>query len=833
MLDLNPRTFAHVCLIMLMGVVSIQCLEANPKVPDLTQGGKPTFPRKSNKPLTGNLGPTGLIGWVYHDRSDTSLSRQILITEVAKGSPADGMIQKGDVILGASGNTKTPANFSSDARKSFALAIAEAEARKPADLHLKVWRQGKTATQTVKLETMGAYAANAPYNCPKSMKVMERGLKYLETNELKADRFALGTLSLLACDNPRFPGREARMKKAREWVTTLIPRKDHYQGMISDKVETFSKVAWNRTYHLIVMAEYYLATGDNPSKDGVTLLMAIDAHAQSISRGQSMFGTMGHQFAMQGKDGSIHGPYAVGYGPVNATGLAAFVGLTLARECKLPNAETNQKIEAAIQRASIFFSYYAHRGTVPYGEHAPWKKSHCANGKSGLAALAFSRVPGREKEAKYFAKVSVASGGERMGGHGGAFFNYMWTPVGANAGGPDAISTYFRQVSWHLDLARTWNGGFYYNDYGSPGYHGPSFKKASLHMSSPALLTYAMGLRKLHLTGKSMTTATQLTKREVAEAFLASEYKTAGRSQVELLEDLGNFSPVVRLKAATTLAANKEDAKLRTQLQQIALAKGNPSRRGAVTALGLLEHPGASKVLIELFQDEDTFVREEAIEAFGKMPMEVQATQVDVLLKKAASLKRPPMEVHPTDPMNTNLIVLTNILFQKKGVVCANMAAVKEHSSMAQLHEAIRAVATLPSGGARQNLKHVLELLPVEDLRALSDTLLELIHVEAPADAMFAEGIRSSTAKLLVDRRFNEGLDASLKLFEVGGRWTKVVIIRAWAGVGPSLKTHKQWPQVEAALKSFKDKSFPDEVPKAMKALNKTGAKPVKFISLK
>ena len=72
-----------------------------------------------------------------------------------------------------------------------------------------------------------------------------------------------------------------------------------------------------------------------------------------------------------------------------------------------------------------------------------------------------------------------------------------------------------------------------------------------------------------------------------------------------------------------------------------------------------------------------------------------------------------------------------------------------------------------------------------------------------------------------------------MNLFEVGGRWTKVVIIRAWAGVGPSLKTHKDWPRVEAALKSYKDSKFPKEVPNAMAALNKTGGKPVKFISLK
>lgn len=816
--------------------LSLACLchaTAQPKVPDLTKGESPAPPKRSNKILAGNLGPTGLIGWMHHEGIDTGRSRQILITEVAKGSPADGVIRKGDVILGASGQSASPADFTADARRSFAEAIADAEARKPATLHLKVWREGTTANLALPLEFMGAYAANAPYDCPKSLKVIERAMKSMETQELKADRFGLGALALLACEDGRFPGNEARRMKAREWVTGLIPDKQQYEGMISDQVETYSKVAWNRTYHLIVLAEYYLATGDNPSRGGISLLQAIDAHAQTIARGQSMFGTMGHQFALQGENGTIHGPYGVGYGPINATGLAAFMGLTLARDCQLPNAETNARIEAAIQRASVFFSYYANRGTIPYGEHAPWKKSHCSNGKSGLAAAAFARVPGREQEAKYFSQLAVASGSERPGGHGGSFFNYLWTPVGAKVGGEDAMAAYFRQVSWHLDLARTWDGGFYYNDYGSHGYHGPTFGKASLYMSSPALLTYAMGLRKLHLTGKSLTASTRLSKQEVADAWLAGNYRPAERSEVELLEDLGSFSAVVRERAAATLAANREDAAMRARLQQIALVQGNPSRRGAVTALGMLGHPDSAKFLIELFRDEDTFVREEAIEAFGMLPAEVQASQVDALLKKAAALKRDPMKVYPDDPMNTNLIVLTDLLFDSKGIVGSSLRAVQAHSSMEQLYGAIRASATLPAGGARTNLKHVLNLLSPEELRPLADTLMELVEVEAPADAMFAEGPRSSTAKLLLSHRFEESVDASLKLFEGGGRWTKVEMIRAWAKLGPALKTHKSWPRIEAALKGYRDDKFQDEGPKALAAINKPGGKVEKFIPLR
>ncbi|HEX5790186.1 MAG TPA: hypothetical protein VFY13_03485, partial [Luteolibacter sp.] len=46
-----------------------------------------------------NLGPTGAQGWVFHKSVDSGASRQILVTVVAPGSPADGTLAAGDVIL--------------------------------------------------------------------------------------------------------------------------------------------------------------------------------------------------------------------------------------------------------------------------------------------------------------------------------------------------------------------------------------------------------------------------------------------------------------------------------------------------------------------------------------------------------------------------------------------------------------------------------------------------------------------------------------------------------------------------------------------------------------
>ena len=45
-----------------------------------------------------NLGATGCRGWMFSDKLVTTDARQVFITKVDKGSPADGVLEVGDVI---------------------------------------------------------------------------------------------------------------------------------------------------------------------------------------------------------------------------------------------------------------------------------------------------------------------------------------------------------------------------------------------------------------------------------------------------------------------------------------------------------------------------------------------------------------------------------------------------------------------------------------------------------------------------------------------------------------------------------------------------------------
>ena len=89
--------------------------------PDLTQAPK------VDRERTYNLGATGLRGWIFTKPAThfdglqgrtTDASRQILVTHVGVATPAVGVLDVDDLILGVGGKP-----FAEDARKSIAVAI--------------------------------------------------------------------------------------------------------------------------------------------------------------------------------------------------------------------------------------------------------------------------------------------------------------------------------------------------------------------------------------------------------------------------------------------------------------------------------------------------------------------------------------------------------------------------------------------------------------------------------------------------------------------------------------------------------------------------------------
>ena len=158
MKSLKNRFTTLPILSLSIGLMSLAC--AKNAEPDYTKGAKFTL-----KNSYWALGPTGAFGNIWSTKA-----LMIQIQSVEKGTPADGKLQVGDVILGASHkkSSQKPV-FKSDARKILSAAITEAEKKENAgNLYLNVWRKGKTGLINIKLPVKGTFSKTAPWNCDKT-----------------------------------------------------------------------------------------------------------------------------------------------------------------------------------------------------------------------------------------------------------------------------------------------------------------------------------------------------------------------------------------------------------------------------------------------------------------------------------------------------------------------------------------------------------------------------------------------------------------------------------------------------------------------------------------
>ena len=119
-------------------------------IPDFTKGD----PIPAQAKHDWNLGPTGLRGWMFCDKMVTTDARQIAITAVDRGSPADGVIAVGDVLLGVAGKP-----FSFDPRTEMGRAITAAETESGGGrLALTRWRAGHSEEVTLKLPVLSIWS---------------------------------------------------------------------------------------------------------------------------------------------------------------------------------------------------------------------------------------------------------------------------------------------------------------------------------------------------------------------------------------------------------------------------------------------------------------------------------------------------------------------------------------------------------------------------------------------------------------------------------------------------------------------------------------------------
>ena len=700
---------------------------AKPPVMDFTQGGKP------DQTHDWNLGATGARGWVSGWGGHTFDARQILITAVAAGSPADGVLAKGDVILGLAGKP-----FDDDARVLFARALTEAEKDENRGL-LKLirWRAGKTDNVEIKLAVMGEYSATTPYDCPKSKKIFELGCRVIAQKGLGRVSIpnSLNALALLA-------GGKAEYR----------PMLAEYAKLVAE-LRLVSMATWHYGYANMFLAEYYMATGDKSILPGLKRL------TMEAALGQSNVGTWGHKFARP--DGILNG-----YGAMNSPGLPLSISLVLARQAGV----NSPALDRAIARASSFLRWYVNKGAVPYGDHRPWP-GHEDNGKCSMAAVLFDLLGDREA-AGFFARMSTAAYDERERGHTGNFFNILWALPGVARCGPLATGAYMKEQSWYYDLARGWDGGFAYQ--GSPAGEEEHRKYTRWDCTGAYLLAYALPLKSLCLTGKKPYSVPALNGRQVEEVIAAGRdygFRTGkngygARKTDQLLSGLSSWSPAVRKRSAQALGRREGDF-VPTLLKLLA-GSNREARYGACEALGCLgpRADAAAPQLRALLKDPDPWLQSLACTALPGLGPEARKASVNDLLSMA-------VRSNPADPRRMAQRGACAALFSpypgSRGP-SSILAESLEGVDRRLLYPAIRSVLENEDGVARGSLGRIYNKLTDRDLAVLLPGIIKAIRELSPSNVMFADGIRLAGLDLVSRLHIREGMQLCVDVIEPG-RW--------------------------------------------------------------
>ncbi len=735
------KRWALICVAGMMAGATF----AEGPVPGLTARGKrdlaknpvPDFTRGDEKGETHdwNLGPTGARGWMWGMMLRTDLARQILLTKVEPGSPADGVLKEGDVILGI-GNSK----FDSDARIAFGKAVTEAEkAENKGQLKLLRWRNGKTETVTVQLKVMGSYGPLAPVKCAKSKRILDEACEYIAKKEIgKGITGYVNAMGLLASGNEKY------LPLVQEFARGLDPQK--VRGLTS----------WNIGYLNIFLSEYYLATGDEE------VLPEIRYMANFLAKGQSQVGTWGHGNVL---------PSGVlgGYGAMCNPSLVCAISLLLNQKCGIDDPV----VVEAIRKSEIFFSSYVDKGNIPYGDHSP-RDVHDSNGRCSLAVIFFDLLdnPGAYR---FFARMTIASFGEREGGHTGNYWSFLWGPLGAMRAGPEAAAAFIKEQEWFFDLERRWDGGFTYQ--GGAGMSGSEHTTPGWDTTGARALMYAMDLQKLHVTGKGLKLEKALTDTALEDTMFAGrgysswlQHNIVSRDPLDdltaeqLLGHLVTWSTPLRIRIGKALA-RKEGNHLPALIRMLesndrqTILGGIYGLEYQASLLRAMPDTASGKggpavdALVGLLGHDDVWIRFRAGAALCAIGKPAREKAVPVLLKSA-------LKTSKDDPREMHQRYVSYILWgggvngEPRGLIERDMDGVDQEL----LVPAMRKLMRNTDGQTRALVAKGLKNMTVEQLEPLWGDIVWAVRHPSPSGIMFNAVIREAGLEILVKNRFKEAI---------------------------------------------------------------------------
>jgi Family of unknown function (DUF6288) len=775
------------------------------EIPDLTKGGKPiSTGRNSEIPsIDWALGPLGVNGWGYSHiprEGGSDKARQLLITRVDSKGPSNGLLLVGDVIVGVDGK-----DFLRDVRKALAEAINKAET-KEADgkLNLKVWRPSKIGSTTgvvrdvvIKIPVLGSYSKTAPFDCPKTERIIENAVAYM-----KANKAMLLNESVFGCVNAlglMATGRDDVMPMVKDFAHSLILP----PGETLSIEEHVSMQSWNWSYRALFLSEYYLLTKDQ------AVLPTLDEYVTKIAMGQSGAGTWGHTFAARENTGYLHG-YLGGYGALNQAGLTCMMALALGKKCGIENKE----VVDAIKRGDIFFSYFIGKGMIPYGDDEPYA-TFDDNGRAGEGAIVFdflNKKDGRE----FYSEMTLgeAPSGRDLG-HTGCYWSHLWGGIGAARAGTKGLQVFMKEMDYIFTLERQVDGRFVYQ--GNTGQADKGDKlglaKDTLDCTGARLLQLCVPRRKLYLTGKDTPTATHLTDSRIEQILHAGRLSINTEAQQALSKDeicalVSDPMPAIRTVGVNTLYERKIN--MVDTLMTMLDSDNRYARYGAAEALGRVgfqSKPAVQKLMTIIEKSDDTRMRICAINAlWDKDPatglVKVAGDAIPLLLN--TTLKHT-----DDDPRRVMQYITAKALFIKYGLLKYHNIEAKDRPLLVP---AMKAWLANQNSRVRQLVTDtVYDMLTEQELAQLWKDIYHSARHTSVSGVGRAGAVSTDGIELLAKHRAEEGMNLAVWYMrwqrEHGSKIRMPMLAEALESYGANAQPFL--PYLEQHLAYFKANSKP------------------------
>lgn len=292
-----------------------------------------------------NMGPTGIRVVITKEQPN-----YFQVAEVEAGSPAVGLLEAKDVIIGANGKVMdVPQNFhffvsQAGPVQEMAKLIENSQA-KDGKLELIVWPGGdakKQKTTTVQIEALGRFSPTFPYDCKRSELMLKRLRDQLVGLSKTDEAFTRLPHAYTACILSLMGSKDPQHQRA---------VKDFFQRYYAKRYDAANgssygghKATWWNINDSVLLGEYFLLTCDEKLKPVMeSLATCIESSIYPIDGGMPHMPYAAFEIRRQ------HGHKGRGYISMSAPSTVAMLGMSLFKEAGLPHAgATYERMHAAI-----------------------------------------------------------------------------------------------------------------------------------------------------------------------------------------------------------------------------------------------------------------------------------------------------------------------------------------------------------------------------------------------------------------------------------------------------------------------------------------------------